>query len=107
MEALDIIITLFTATIAAFVGFLIRMYYTNKTPNPYFIVIALFIQLLVTSSYLYLFKQDNFATYFLIIRILSAILILPFGYFLFNTEIKPKQIIGAIVGCIGIYLCSA
>ncbi|BCS82583.1 membrane protein [Cotonvirus japonicus] len=98
-------IYLLTAIVAAVPLFMIQKYI--NTNNYIFLLITALLYLILIILYIIILKDHEISVIYPLTKILSIIIVVVFGYLFFNNKLCTKQIIGIIIGVIGIYLlCS-
>lgn len=75
-----------------------------NTNNIWFIVTAILLSIFLILTYIYIVKNYRISIIYPIIKILSVILVVVVGIFLFGEKITWRNVIGIILGLVGIYL---
>lgn len=58
----------------------------------------------IVTVYFILFKRTDFINTYMIIRVLSVIISLPLGVYIFETKVKTRQYFGILLAIIAMFL---
>ena len=77
-----------------------------ETKKTILIVLSMICYLVVIQSYIQLLATNNISTIYPIIKIVSDLIVIPSGVFLFHEKLNLYNYLGVILGIISIYLLS-
>jgi len=80
--------------------------YYDATKEFYWIIFTILCYIFLTYVYVHILKTKDFATQYILIKVLSILLVLMFSIFLYNNKLDTKTIIGILLGITSIYLLS-
>jgi drug/metabolite transporter (DMT)-like permease len=95
---------LFTAFISSFPVILIKYYL--KVQQFFLLIAALCFYAVAIFGYIHIFKTKNISSSYIVTKLLSELLVIAAGVFLFKEVLKPKQMVGIILAIISLYLIS-
>ncbi|ANB51037.1 hypothetical protein [Powai lake megavirus] len=100
------ILYILTAIVSAIPLFMIQKYI--NTNNYLFLIVSVLLYLILIALYIAILKGNQMSTIYPLTKILSIVIVVAFGYLFFGNKLCTKQVIGIIIGIVGIYLlCSA
>ena len=77
-----------------------------ETTKIIFIILSMICYLLVIKSYLQLLTSSNISTIYPMIKIISDLIVIPAGIFIFHEKLNLYNYLGIILGVSSIYLLS-
>ena len=95
---------LFTAFISSFPVILIKYYL--KVQQFFLLVAALCFYAVAIFGYIHIFKTNNISSSYIVTKLLSELLVIAAGLFLFKEVLKIKQMVGIVLAIISLYLIS-
>jgi len=96
----------FVAAVAAALPIPFIKYYTNTNNNLWIIASAISYAVLIL-SYSIILKDENITIVYPILKVLSVLIVVFAGLFLFSNYLEIKTIIGIALGASSIYLLSS
>lgn len=79
----------------------------TKTHNIQWILLSTFSYAILIYAYSIILADKNITIVYPILKVLSVLLVIAAGVFLFRNELDTKSIIGILLGIISIYLLSS
>jgi|SRR5271156_4561266 len=76
----------------------------NDTNNKIYLLVAIILYMVLITAYVYILKTHEMATIYPFLKILSIIIVVFVGIIWFNDQLRPKDIIGIILGLVALYL---
>lgn len=104
MDNTKIIAYLLCAIFSALPIVMVKKYL--QTYNQEWLLIAIIIYILVVYQYCYILGDKQMSSVYTYIKILSIILVIIFGYILYNEDISNKKCCGIILGVSSLYMLS-
>lgn len=100
MNRILIIILTAIATILPII--LIKKYIETKQYK--YLILTLLLYIPEIYMYIILFKHDNFATLYGVVKILAVLIVIVIAIFFYNETVTKKKMIGLIIGLVAIFL---
>jgi multidrug transporter EmrE-like cation transporter len=101
-----IVIWIIIASIVAVIPvYFIKKY--NKTQNYLWIFLSMFFYFILIIAYSKLFVDKNIIIIYPIIKIISILLVIIFGYLFFNYRLNVRSGVGILFSIISIYLLAS
>jgi hypothetical protein len=98
----DLVIVPVGALLAVLTIFSVRKYI--QTQNLLWFLGVLIGEIGIVTVYFILFKRSDFINSYMIIRVLSVIISLPLGIYIFETKIKTRHYFGILLAIIAMFL---
>lgn len=91
-----------SAVCIMYIGIAVKMYvaYNNKM----WLFSCLIAFLAILYLYVQIFKSGHFTSEYIIIKIMSVLLAVPVGYFIFKNHLELKHLIGVLLAIATIYV---
>lgn len=90
------------ATLAVLTIFSVRMFI--QTQNLYWLLGILIGEIGIVSVYLKLFRDKDFINSYMTLRVLSVIISLPLGVYIFETKVKTRHYFGILLATFALFL---
>lgn len=98
----DLVIIPVGAVLAVLTIFSVRKYI--ETQNLFWFLGIIAGEIGIILVYLILFKRTDFINAYMIIRILSVIISLPLGVYVFETKVKTRHYFGIVLAIIAMFM---